>query len=378
MIVFKNYFKIVKQHLGLIIMFAAISIGISIANTTYSSTEEYTSIVPTLGIINKDNSNLSENLISYLDDNADLEKISDDDKTIQDKLYNTEVDAIIIIPENFGSEFLKGNNIDVKIKKSIQSTSAYTELLINRYLKIANSYSLSGMSEDKLIDNINNTLEKEVKVEIFGEQKSDLQKLAIFYSFENYAFLSIFIFVIGTIMCIFNKETIKKRNYISKLKISSFSNQLLLGHIVLGLIIWFIFTLVSIIIYKDLMFTLNGLLLIINSLCFVLTTTCFAYLIGSLIKNQNILSGIQNVVGLGLSFISGCFVPIEMLDQNIINFAKLFPSYWFIQSNYDIVNLSTFNFETLKPILNNFIVILLFGVCYFIISIIVNIKKKKV
>lgn len=374
MIVFKNYFKIVREHIGTIIMFAAISIGISIANTTYNSTEEYTNVNPTLGIINYDTSELTEYFIEYLDEFADLKNIKDDEKEIQDTLYNMEVDAVLIIPENFVSELLKGNNPTIKIKKSIQSASEYTELLVNRFLKIAESYSKVGMDENEIISNIEKDVQNEIEVKISSEQKSDLEKLAIFYSFENYAFLSIFIFIIGTIMCIFNKETITKRNNISKLKPNSFSNQLFLGHIVLTLSIWVIFILASIIIYKDLMFNLNGILLIINSLCFALTATSLAYLIGTFVKNQNVLSGIQNVVGLGLSFISGCFVPIEMLDSSIINFSKIFPSYWFIQTNYDIVKISNFDFETLKPIFQNYIIILLFGITYFIISKIVNKK----
>lgn len=374
MIVFKNYFKIVREHIGTIIMFAAISIGISIANTTYNSTEEYTNVNPTLGIINYDTSELTEYFIEYLDEFADLKNIKDDEKEIQDTLYNMEVDAVLIIPENFVSELLKGNNPTIKIKKSIQSASEYTELLVNRFLKISESYSKVGMEENEIISNIEKDIQNEIEVKISSEQKSDLEKLAIFYSFENYAFLSIFIFIIGTIMCIFNKETITKRNNISKLKPNSFSNQLFLGHIVLTLSIWVIFILASIIIYKDLMFNLNGILLIINSLCFALTATSLAYLIGTFVKNQNVLSGIQNVVGLGLSFISGCFVPIEMLDSSIINFSKIFPSYWFIQTNYDIVKISNFDFETLKPIFQNYIIILLFGITYFIISKIVNKK----
>ena len=41
MIVFKNYFNIVKRHLGVILMFSAISIGVSVINTSYTSTEDY-------------------------------------------------------------------------------------------------------------------------------------------------------------------------------------------------------------------------------------------------------------------------------------------------------------------------------------------------
>ena len=368
MIVFSNYFKIVKKHLGLIIMFATISIGVSIVNTSYSNTESYVSVIPDIAIINYDNSELTHSFIKYLEKNTKIVEVEDNEKEIQDALYANEVDAILIIPKHFGFKLRMGKSPEIKIKKSIQNASEYIELIVNRYLNIAEVYSSAGMPEKEIISKIENDLAKQVEVKALNGDKSDLEKLAIYYSFENYAFLSIFIFIIGTIMCIFNKETIKKRNNVSKLNSRTFSIQLFMGHLVLSLCVWAIFVIVSFIIYKDLMLNMNAMLLIINSLCFTLTATSIAYLFGSMIKNQNIISGIQNVISLSLSFISGCFVPIELLDENIVNFSKLFPSYWFIKGNYDIVELTSFNFETIKPIMQNMIIVLVFGIVYFIIS----------
>lgn len=377
MTVFKNYFKIVKKHLGTILLFSSIAIGVSIVNTSYDSTDDYVSANPILGIINYDDSNISEHFVNYIEDNSEVVEIEDDKKYIQDALYNNKVDAILIIPDTFGSDVIKGNTPSIKIKKSIDNLSQYTELLVNRYIKIASTYSSIGMSEKDIISNIGKDVKKEVEVQILNKESSSIDKLAVYYSFENYAFLSIFIFIVGTIMCIFNKDTIVKRNNISKLKPKSISNQLFLGHIVLTLSIWFIFVIISIIIYKDLMFNMNGLLLIINSLCFAFTTTSLAYLIGSFIKNVNIISGIQNVVSLGLSFISGCFVPMEWLDKNIVNFSKIFPSYYFIKNNYDIAKLTSFSLEDIKPILYYYLVIIIFGLIFFLISrIILKFKSK--
>lgn len=377
MIVFKNYFNIVKGHLGIIIMFSAISIGISVVNTSYKSTEDYASVEPKIAVINYDDSALSDNFVEYITERAEIVKVEDDEKTIQDTLYLNKADSILIIPDNFGANLLTGNEPNIKIKKSTQNISEYTELLVNRYFKIAESYSKVGMSESEIIENIEKTIESEIEVKVFSENKSDMAKLAVYYSFENYAFLSIFTFIIGTIMCIFNKETIRKRNNVSKLNPKSFSNQLFLGHATLTLSIWAIFILISIILYKDLMLTVNGLLLIFNSLCFAITATSLAYLIGCLIKNENVISGIQNVISLGLSFISGCFVSVEWLDTNIVNFSKMFPSYWFIQGNYDITKLSTFNYETIKPIIQNYGIVLAFGIVYFAISKVIIAKGLK-
>lgn len=375
MIVFKNYFRIVKKHLGVIIMFASIAIGISVANTSYSTTNDYVNVEPKLAIINYDNSLLIDNFIEYIEKSSSIIDIENDEKTIQDALYLNKVDSILIIPKNFTSKLFNGEDVKVDIKKSTQNISLTTELLVNRFFKEVDSYLKAGMNENEIINTINNNKKTEVKVEMLDKNNSEMNKLVVYYSFENYSFLSIFIFVVGTIMCIFNKDMIKKRNYISSLKSKSFSNQLFLGHIVLTLSVWAIFVLISFVLYGSLMVSGNGLLLIINSFCFAFTATSIAYLIGSLVKNENVISGIQNTVGLGLSFISGCFVPIELLDVNIISFAKLFPSYWFINGNYNIVKLTTFDFETLKPIFNDFILIIIFGIVYFSVAKIITSKK---
>ena len=368
MIVFKNYFNIVKRHLGIIIMFSAISIGVSVINTSYTSTEDYVSVEPKIAVINYDESSLSNNFVDYITERAEIVEVEDNEKAIQDSLYLNKVDSILIIPDNFGANLLMGNEPNVKIKKSTQNVSEYTELLVNRYFKIAENYSKVGMTENEIINNIEKDIQNEIEVKVSSENQSDMEKLAVYYSFENYAFLSIFTFIIGTIMCIFNKETIRKRNNVSKLNPKSISNQLFLGHMTLTLSIWLVFILISVILYRDLMFTTNGLFLMLNSLCFALTATSLAYLIGCLIKKENVISGIQNVISLGLSFISGCFVPIEWLDKNIINFSKIFPSYWFIRGNYDITKISTFNYENIKPVIQNCGIVLLFGIIYFMIA----------
>ena len=196
MIVFKNYFNIVKRHLGIIIMFSAISIGVSVINTSYTSTEDYVSVEPKIAVINYDESSLSNNFVDYITERAEIVEVEDNEKAIQDTLYLNKVDSILIIPDNFGANLLMGNEPNVKIKKSTQNVSEYTELLVNRYFKIAENYSKVGMTENEIINNIEKDIQNEIEVKVSSENQSDMEKLAVYYSFENYAFLSIFTFII--------------------------------------------------------------------------------------------------------------------------------------------------------------------------------------
>ena len=121
MIVFKNYFNIVKRHLGIIIMFSAISIGVSVINTSYTSTDDYVRVEPKIAVINSDESSLSNNFVDYITERAEIVEVEDNEKTIQDSLYLNKVDSILIIPDNFGANLLMGNEPNVKIKKSTQN-----------------------------------------------------------------------------------------------------------------------------------------------------------------------------------------------------------------------------------------------------------------
>lgn len=378
MIVFKNYFNIVKRHIGIIILFTAIGIGVIALSVGSSNTKEYGDIKPKIGIINYDNSELSNSFTDYLSEVAKTFEVEDDSKTIQDTLYYNKADSIIIIPNNFENDLLGGSDPTIKIKKSAENVSKYTENIINRYFKIVENYSKIGMTKEEILNNIKDDVKKEITVEISNKNKSDMEILAVYYSFENYPFLSIFIFIIGTIMCIFNKETIKKRNAVSSLETKRFTKELFLGHVVLTLSIWLLFVIVSIILYKNLMFTMNGLLYAITSLCFAITATSLAYAIGCLIKNVNVISGVQNVTALGLSFISGSFVPPEILAPGILSFSKIFPSYWFVSNNYDIAKIAVFNWNSILPIIGKCGIILAFGVLYFIISRIITTKKTRI
>ena len=118
------------------------------------------------------------------------------------------------------------------------------------------------------------------------------------------------------------------------------------------------------------MFTAAALAMILNSLIFAVAATCLAHLIGTFVKKRNTISGIQVSVGLALSFISGCFVAPQYLDQGILNLAKFFPSYWFIDNNYKIATAAAAENSTIftGEILKQLLIIAGFAVLYFLIS----------
>jgi len=60
------------------------------------------------------------------------------------------------------------------------------------------------------------------------------------------------------------------------------------------------------------------------------------YFISYFVQSTSILSMISNVLGLGLSFLGGIFVPLEFMSTGVVAFAKFLPTYWYVKANQNI------------------------------------------
>ena len=65
----------------------------------------------------------------------------------------------------------------------------------------------------------------------------------------------------------------------------------------------------------------------------VMTLVSLAYLIAMGASNQESLSGIVNSLALGMSFLCGVFVPLEVLGEGVKTAAHFLPFYWYERTN---------------------------------------------
>ena len=194
----------------------------------------------------------------------------------------------------------------------------------------------------------------------------------------NYSFLAGLVYVICLILSSFNEQRIKKRTIISSMKTSEHNRKLLLSNGLFAIILWMFYVILGFILIGDIMFSLHGLIYIINSFIFMLCSLTIAFLIANLVNNKNAINGIVNVVALGTSFLCGAFVPMEWLPNSVLNIAHILPSYWYIKTNEILKELEVFNFETLKPIIINMGIVLLFSILFIVITNIISKKKRTI
>lgn len=58
-----------------------------------------------------------------------------------------------------------------------------------------------------------------------------------------------------------------------------------------------------------------------------------AFLMGMVVKNSNMLTGAVNTIPLGMCFLCGVFVPMELIGDNVKKVARFLPAYW-----YEVIN----------------------------------------
>ena len=327
MTVYKTFFKVVNKYKFLIIIYTAMLILFAGFNMqTSQNSTNFVAEKPDVLIINNDKEQkLSKNLVEYIEKNSNIVDIENDEEARNDALFYRDVSYIIYIPENYSKDFLNGLNPEINIKSAGDAGSSYAEMMLTRYIKVANIYQKELQNEDELIKKINETLEKEAETEITSKLDTDnLSRAAFYYNFMNYSILAGCVYVICIIISSFREEKIRKRTVISSMNYKKFNRQLLVSNGALALILWFLYVVLSFILIGDIMFTAHGLILIANSFVFSICSLTIAFLIANLINNKNAINGIINVVALRFKLFMWCFCASRMVARHYIKNSSYF------------------------------------------------------
>ncbi len=381
MTVFKAFWKILNKNKFIIIIYTAFLIGFGGFNMqTSDNATSYVASKPDILIVNYDEEKgITKDLIRYISENSNIIDIADNEEARNDALFYRDVNYIIYIPENYNDDFMNGKNPSINIKSTGMAQASFAEMLITRYIKVANIYHEKIKNEDELISKINDTLSKETEVEVTSKlDEGGLAKATFYYNFLSYSILASLVYVIALILSSFKNKNIHKRTTVSKTHYKKINRQLLLSNSLFAIILWLIYVALSFILIGKVLFSSQGIIYLLNSFIFTICATTLALLIGNLVTSKDAINGIVNVVALGSSFLCGAFVPMEWLPDSVLKIAHLLPTYYYISTNESLKTLEQFNFETLKPIISNMAMILVFAVIFIILSNIVSKKKRKI
>lgn len=379
MIVFSTFWRIVKKYKGTILLYTVMLIMFGGINLTSNSTNDmFTPTKPNIFIVNKDsNMGLTKNLINYLKKNTNVVSLEDDEEKINDALFYRDISYVIYIPKNYSKDVLDKKDVTIDIKSSKDYTSSLTEMMLDKYLNVQSNLVNITNNQDELVNMINNTLDVNSEVVVSSKlDNSYLNRVSRYFNFGSYSLLAVIIFIVTLVINSFKENTINKRIIVSSFNYKKHNSLLMLSSFVYSLIVWVLFSLLSVILLGKDMISLRGILYFVNTFMFVMPTLSFGILISTLVNNKDSIGGIVNVVSLGSAFLCGAFIPTEYLPKIVLSIAHVFPAYYFIDSNNLLNSMEIINFSNLIPIFINYFVLIIFMLIFIVVNNYV-LKKKR-
>lgn len=379
MTVFKKALKIMYKEKFQILLYTGILIGVCIINQTFNTTQDstYYDVKPDIMIVNNDKeSTITEGFINYLDKYTNIKDIdSSKEENINDAVFYREVNYVIYIDNDFSEKLENGIIPEINIKQTGDANSSYTELLVEKYIKVASLYT-KYFTGKELNDKVEKVLDNDINIELKTKVNQTTASLtSSYFSFLNYAFIAACVYVICMVLASIKENNIQKRNNISSFKSSNLNKELLYANGLFVFIMWIIYMIIGLIFFKDNLLNMNGIMYGLNSLVFIFNCLTLGLLIGNITNNKNAIGGILNVLGLGTSFLCGCFVPTEYLPEMVVKFSKILPSYWYVNSNNLISQTDVFNTNFYSEFLINIGVIIGFSILFIILTNIISKKK---
>lgn len=381
MTVFKTYWKIVKKYKGTIILYTVMLIIFGGLNLKAENNPiSFSNTKPDIYIKNLDKEGkLASNLVNYLKENNNIIQLEDQEEKIKDALFYREVNYTIEIPKNYTKNIMNGENPEIKIKSTKDYQASLVDMMLKNYLKLQAIYQKPAKTEEELIKEINDTLSKKSDIKLTSKLNTDkLEKISQYFSFASYTIMATIIFVICLVLSSFKEQTVNKRTLVSSTNYKKYNQSLLLASFAYTTIVWLLFSLLGLIIFKDSLLNMRGLIYSLNTFVFTFCSLTIALTISTLVKDKNAVSGIVNVVALGSAFLCGAFVPAEYLPKSVIHLAHLLPSYYYISSNDILKQIETISLETLQPIFLNILALFIFSLIFIIINNIISKSKRKI
>ncbi len=379
MTVFKTILKVLNKLKGTLILYTVVLISVTAINqTSGNNITNFEEAKPDVLIVNKDKENsISKGLEDYIAKHAEIKKINiNDEEKINDAIFYRDVNYVIYIPENFGSDILNGKNPTLEYKSSGDEYSSYSEMLVEKYIKTALIYR-DYYTDDELVEKINEVVDTNIKTELKTTlDTSKLSSMTRYFNFLNYALLAGCVYCISMILSIIKETNVRKRTIISSFDYKKYNRIVLLSNSIVIFAMWVLYMILGTILFKDLMLTSNGLAYIINSFVFALCSLTIGFLIGNITQNKNAVGGIVNVVALGSSFLCGCFVPFEYMPSYAIKIAHILPTYYYVSNNELIKTIETFNLDMIKPLLINGGIIIGFSLVFIFLTNYISKKKQ--
>lgn len=383
MTVFKGFMTITKRNLGYAFMYIIVFLTITIAvqKTEVTNTDKmFEQTKLDIAVIDHDKSPVSKALTNYLASCHNLIDIPDTKSAIQDNLFYRHVYYVLTIPKNFTQDCNDGT-ADLTVTKVPGSTSGYyVDSQINAWVQEMHMLLSSDYTAEDASAMLQDAMAEESQVTMLDQNGygGNTPMHAFMYQYMPYIILSILCYVIITIMISFNKPEVRSRILCASISNRKFNLQLALGCAVIGLAVWGLCTLLPILLYgKTFLADTNLPYYLVNSFMMSLSALSLAFFVSTFTDKEQLVSAVVNVVTLGMSFLCGVFVSMDILGKSVQKIAQFLPVYWYEIANNLLKSHNTFNSTQIHTLYTCYGIQLLFALAFLSLALIAGRMRRQ-
>lgn len=382
--VFKGYGNIIKRNIGMMIMYIAIFVGIAVAIQKglgdTGMTGSFSAVKLAAAVIDREGGALGDTLKSYLQREQELVEIEDDRQTIQEELFYRNVSYVLIVPQGAKEAFENGETAVQTMKVPGSAAGFYLDEKINSLLNQIRIYQIGGFSFEEACEKALALSENKGKVTLLdvngnGGERADYN---YYFAYLPYALLAGMIMCLSTVIMAFKQKEIRRRMTCSAVPLRSQNLAAAASFLMVGAAVWGICMAVQAAMYRGGAFTSpNCIWYMLNSLSCMVVAMTLAYLCGMIANTTGALNGVNNVVSLGLCFLGGIFVPIEMFGSGIQKVASFVPTYWYSRINGILGDYEHLSAAMRQEILQGLAIQLLFAAACFCVTMAVSKARQR-
>ena len=385
--VFKTYFRIMKKKMFTIAVYGGLFLLLTIMfiNNSETSGNTFETEKVSVMVINEDGQNgFLTGFLDYLGEYVNYVEPEEGKQAIQDALYFRKVSYILTIPKGFTKSFQENKALKLAKQTAPNTIEAVTiDQAIESYFNIARIYEsyMPGISGEELNTYVKDDLSERTKVQL-ATKKTDRESASnahynVYFNFLGYIMIAIFIVSISTIMFSFHGLDIRRKQAASPMSYRNMNAQLLLANAVFVLCYLVVFLVAGVMLNDSKVLNMNVFLFWINAFTFSIVVLSISYLIGISVSSRKAISALSTGLSLGLSFLSGMFVPQKLLGAPVLKVASFTPTYWFVKANDTIGTIGSCTWTELSRLAGYMGIQLGFAAAIISIALVISKRKRQ-